>query len=191
MSGRRKKHALTGIVVGLVGLLCALLLGALFYGMMVYQLAGINGGTGGEAAPVESTPAPLAEGVPVQALFPGELLALDASMAQQTGVSAQDVTVSGQVCRVVTVSYALAGGGTARALSATPAAYLERLSDSSVQMQLMTGFVLAGQDALYAMQGGVRLLAVRSGGCVYILEAETDEQTLYELGAGSALVRME
>ena len=43
MSGRRKKRALTGILMGLVGLLCALLLGALFYGMMVYQLAGIDG----------------------------------------------------------------------------------------------------------------------------------------------------
>lgn len=191
MSGRRKKHALTGILMGLVGLLCALLLGALFYGMMVYQLAGIDGGTEDGALAAEGTPAPLEEGAPVQALFPGVLLALDPSMAQQTGITAQDVTVSGQVCRVITISYALEGGGTARTISATPEAYLERLSDSGVQMQLMTGFVLAGLDALYAVQGEARLLAVRYGGCVYILEAEADEQTLYELGAASALVRME
>lgn len=191
MSGRRKKHALTGILMGLVGLLCALLLGALFYGMMVYQLAGIDGGTEGGALPAEGTPAPLEEGLPVQVLFPGVLLALDPSMAQQTGITAQDVTVSGQVCRVITISYALEGGGTARAISATPEAYLERLSDSGVQMQLMTGFVLAGLDALYAVQDGVLLLAVRNGGCVYVLEAEADEQTLYELGAASALVKME
>ena len=90
MSGRRKKHALTGILMGLVGLLCALLLGALFYGMMVYQLAGIDGGTEDGALAAEGTPAPLEEGAPVQALFPGVLLALDPSMAQQTGITAQD-----------------------------------------------------------------------------------------------------
>lgn len=191
MSGRRKKHALTGILMGLVGLLCALLLGALFYGMMVYQLAGIDGGTEDGALVAEGTPALLEEGTPVQALFPGVLLALDPSMAQQTGITAQDVTVSGQVCRVITISYALEGGGTARTISATPEAYLERLSDSGVQMQLMTGFVLAGLDALYAVQGEARLLAVRHDGCVYVLEAEADEQTLYELGAGAALVRKE
>lgn len=189
MSGRRKKHALTGVLVGLMGLLCALLLGTLFYGMMVYQLAGAGGGTGGEAAPVKSTPAPLEEGLPIQALFPGERLTLDTPSATQTGITAQDVTVSGQVCRVITISYALEGGGTARAISATPEAYLERLSDSGVQMQLMTGFVLAGLDALYAVQDGGRLLAVRYGGCVYVLEAEADEQTLYELGAASVLVK--
>lgn len=191
MSGRRKKRALTGILMGLVGLLCALLLGALFYGMMVYQLAGIDGGAEDGALLAEGTPAPLEEGLPVQALFPGVLLALDPSMAQQTGITAQDVTVSGQVCRVITISYALEGGGTARAISATPEAYLGRLSDSGVQMQLMTGFVLAGLDALYAVQDGARMLAVRYGGCVYVLEAEADEQTLYELGAASALVRKE
>lgn len=191
MSGRRKKRALTGILMGLVGLLCALLLGALFYGMMVYQLAGIDGGAEDGALLTEGTPAPLEEGLPVQALFPGVLLALDPSMAQQTGITAQDVTVSGQVCRVITISYALEGGGTARAISATPEMYLGRLSDGGVQMQLMTGFVLAGLDALYAVQDGARMLAVRYGGCVYVLEAEADEQTLYELGAASALVRKE
>ena len=191
MSGRRKKRALTGILMGLVGLLCALLLGALFYGMMVYQLAGIDGGAEDGALLTEGTPAPLEEGLPVQALFPGVLLALDPSMAQQTGITAQDVTVSGQVCRVITISYALEGGGTARAISATPEMYLGRLSDGGVQMQLMTGFVLAGLDALYAVQDGARMLAVRYGGCVYVLEAEADEQTLYELGAASVLVRKE
>ena len=191
MSGRRKKRALTGILMGLVGLLCALLLGALFYGMMVYQLAGIDGGTEGGALAAEGTPAPLEEGLPIQALFPGERLTLDTPSATQTGITAQDVTVSGQVCRVITISYALEGGGTARAISATPEMYLGRLSDGGVQMQLMTGFVLAGLDALYAVQDGARMLAVRYGGCVYVLEAEADEQTLYELGAASVLVRKE
>ena len=109
-----------------MGLLCALLLGALFYGMMVYQLAGAGGGTGGEAAPVESTPAPLEEGLPIQALFPGGRLELDTPSATQTGITAQDVTVSGQVCRVITISYALEGGGTARAISASLVAPLTR-----------------------------------------------------------------
>ena len=56
-------------------------------------------------------------------------------------------------------------------------------------LRLPLAFSLADGESF--ARGGVRLLAVRSGGCVYILEAETDEQTLYELGAGSALVRME
>ena len=89
----------------------------------------------------------------------------------------------------VALSLAVCGAlaGPAEASAWRP--YLERLSDSGVQMQLMTGFVLAGLDALYAVQDGGRLLAVRYGGCVYVLEAEADEQTLYELGAASVLVK--
>ena len=95
--------------------------------------------------------------------------------------------MGGQTCRVVTRSYTLADGSTARALSATPAAYLERLSAEGVQMQLITGFVVAGMDAVYALENGTAVLAARDGDFVYLIEAETNEQALYALGAAASL----
>ena len=187
MSGRRKKHALAGVFAGLVGFACALVLGALFYGTMVYQLAGERGTASRTPARAEASPAPLAQDLTVQALFPGALLALDPATVQETGATAQDVSVGGQICRVVTRSYALADGGTARAVSATPAAYLERLTQEGVQMQLITGYVLAGMDALYAVEDGVGILAARDRDFVYLIEAETGESALYALGAAAGL----
>ena len=187
MSGKRKKHALSGVFVGLVGLLCALVLGALFYGTMVYQLAGEEGEQQRAQAHAAATPAPIAEGTPGEALFPGALLALDPACAQETGAAAQDVRVGGAVCRVVTRSYTLADGSTARALSATPAAYLERLTGSGVQMQLITGYVLADMDALCVVEGATSILAARDGDFIYMIETEAGGQTLYALGAAAVL----
>ena len=187
MSGKRKKHALSGVFVGLVGLLCALVLGALFYGTMVYQLAGEEGEQQRAQAHAAATPAPIAEGTPVEALFPGALLALDPAYAQETGAAAQDVRVGGAVCRVVTRSYTLADGSTARALSATPAAYLERLTGSGVQMQLITGYVLADMDALCVVEGATSILAARDGDFIYMIETEAGDSALYALGASAVL----
>lgn len=187
MSGKRKKHALSGVFVGMVGLLCAMVLGALFYGTMVYQLAGEEGEQQRAQAHAAATPAPIAEGTSVEALFPGALLALDPAYAQETGAAAQDVRVGGAVCRVVTRSYTLADGSTARALSATPAAYLERLTGSGVQMQLITGYVLADMDALCAVEGATSILAARDGDYVYLIETEAGDSALYALGAAAVL----
>lgn len=187
MSGKTKKHALAGALTGLIGLMCALVLGVLFYGTMVYQLAGSQEGGGRVQASAEATPAPLVQGADAASLFPGALLALDPGAAQEVSATAQDVSVGGAVCRVVTRSYVLEDGTVARALSATPAAYLERLSGSGVQMQLITGFVLAGMDALCAAQDGVTILAARDGDFVYMIEAEAQQQAIYALGAGAKL----
>ena len=187
MSVKRRKHTLSGILAGITGLLCALALGVLFYGTMVYQLAGEQGGGGRTAARAQASPAPLDGEAAAASLFPGALLALDPAAAQETGATAQDVSMGGAVCRVVVRSYTLADGSQARALSATPAAYLERLTGEGVQMQLITGFVLAGMDAVYAVEGGTGILAVRDGDYIYMLEAQADEQTLYALGAAAGL----
>ena len=123
----------------------------------------------------------------MEALFPGALLALDPAYAQETGAAVQDVRVGGAVCRVVTRSYTLADGSTARALSATPAAYLERLTGSGVQMQLITGYVLADMDALCVVEGATSILAARDGDFIYMIETEAGGQTLYALGAAAVL----
>lgn len=187
MNGKRKKHALAGAFSALIGLLCAAVLGVLFYGTMVYQLAGEQGAQARAQARLTESPAPLAQDVPASSLFPGALLALDAELAQETGATAQDVRVGGQSCRVITRSYALPDGSRASAVSAAPAAYLERLAGEDVRMQLITGFVLAGMDALYARRGDTAILAARDGDFVYMIEAEANEQALYALGAGARL----
>lgn len=182
MNGRKTPRRLAGVMTALIGVLCALVMAALFYGTMIYQLAGEKKMEAGARA--QATPAPLVQGERASALFPGALLALN---EQETGTTAQDVRMGGQTCRVVTRSYTLADGSTARALSATPAAYLERLSAEGVQMQLITGFVVAGMDAVYALENGTAVLAARDGDFVYLIEAETNEQALYALGAAASL----
>ena len=124
MRGKRRRSRVAGALTGLLGFACALMLGALFYGTMVYQLAGERGTVSRTPSRAETSPAPLAQDMTAQALFPGALLALDPATAQETGATAQDVSVGGRNCRVVTRSYTLADGSTAHAVSATPAAYL-------------------------------------------------------------------
>ena len=187
MRGKRKGSRLAGALTALLGFVCALILGSLFYGTMVYQLAGEQGGGGRTAARAQASPAPLDGEAAAASLFPGAVLALDPAAAQETGATAQDVSMGGAVCRVVVRSYTLADGSQARALSATPAAYLERLTGEGVQMQLITGFVLAGMDAVYAVEGGTGILAARDGDFIYMLEAQADEQTLYALGTAAGL----
>lgn len=182
---RRRKGKAAGVFLALLGFLCALVLGAVFYGTMVYQLAGEASGGAPQPLRANGTPAPLAQGESAQRLFPGPLLALGG--AQLTGEEAQDVRMGGETCRVVTRTYALEDGSAATVISATPASYLERLREESWQPQLITGFVLGEMDAVYALRGETGLLAARSGDFVYMLMSRREEQALYALGAQAAL----
>ena len=169
MRGKRKNGIVLRLLVALSGLLSALLLAGLFYGTMVYQLGGED--SGASAKTQEDAPSG------VLALGEGELL----------GEETREVSVGGTTCTVITRTYALEGDVGALAITATSAAYLERLALENWQPQLITGFVLAGLDAVYEQNGESSLLAARSGDRVYLLETEASEQTLYALGAGAWL----
>lgn len=184
MNKNGKKITLGGVISGLIGLCCALVLGAVFYGAMVYQLTGDEAKAPVQAA-VSATPAPLAPGLSSAALYPGRLLAL--SGAQLTGESARDIPCGGEVCRVIERTYTLPSGVKAQAVSAYPAAYLEWMAKSGYAPQLITGFSLAGMDAVYALRGGEALLLTRDGDFVYRVTAPADDQAMYALGAAAYL----
>ncbi len=161
---KKKKHGLMRALSALLGFACALVLGALFYGTMVYQLAG-------EDSVQESS-------------VPGAVLTLPAQLKSE---ETREIICGGQLCQVITRTYALDDGEKAMAVTASPAAYFEHLSAEGFVPQLVTGFTLAGLDAICMKRGDRSLLAARSGEYVYLLEAAADEQTLYALGAGAVL----
>ena len=162
MSGRRKKKWISSAVNLLIGTACALVLGAVFYGAMAYQLAG------GEAAQAE------------EAQVSGTLVLGGAQLlSEQTRTERH----GGQDCTVLARVYQLEDGTQAEAITAQPAAYIERLSEEKWTAQLITGFVLAGMNAVYAVRGEEAMLCAREGETVYALLAQADEQTLYALGA--------
>ena len=161
MAAKRRRLTVSGVIAALLGFVCALVLCALFYGAMVYQLAG------------EPEDAQEAAVTGLLALGSGTLL--EETTAQQE--------VGGALCSVTTRVYALADGAQARAITATPAAYLERLTARDVELQLITGFVIDDLDAVYARSGNMGILAARSGDTVYMIEGAQDQQALYELGA--------
>ncbi|MBQ7887103.1 MAG: hypothetical protein IJ313_09455 [Clostridia bacterium] len=150
----------------LVGLACALALGAIFYGAMAYQLA--DGPS---------------QGVKTQAPEPGALLAL--ANAQLLWERTDEQEVGGEICTVTTRVYRTAEGLEAEAVSAGPAAYIARLSEEKWTAQLITGFTLAGLDAVYSLRGGEGLLSCRDGEHIYMLRCAANEQTLYAMGAGA------
>lgn len=152
-------------MTGLIGLLCALALGLLFYGAMVYQ------------TPEGEADLPLTQA--------GGVLAL--SGAQLLSERTEEARYGGQTCKALVRTYQLESGAQAEAVSASPAAYLERLSREGYEPQLITGFTLAGMDAVYALRGGEGLLAARQGENVYMMIAQADEQTVYVLGAQAYL----
>lgn len=162
---RRKRwgNAALRVLLALVSLLCALALAAMFYGTMVYQLLDENG-----------RPLALEEAQPAGLLALGE--------GEMTDEQTYTEAVGGVDCTVVARAYALEGGGAARAITATPAAYLERLQQEGWQPQLVTGFTLAGMDAVCERREGEMLLAARAGETVYLLATDGEEQTLYALG---------
>ena len=161
---KRKKRGLWSAISAVLGFACALILGALFYGTMVYQLAGE-----GNAPQTGNTPA---------------VLALDAALEKE---ETQQVLWGGTMCSVTTRTYVFADDLRVQAISATPANYLERLSGEGFIPQPVTGYTLAEMDAVCEKRGDTLLLAARRGKYVYVLEAKTDEQTLYTLGASARL----
>ena len=161
MTAKRRRLTVSGVIAALLGFACALVMCALFYGAMVYQLAG--------------------EPEDVQEAAVTGLLALSSGTLLEETTAQQEV--GGALCSVTTRVYALADGAQARAITATPAAYLERLTARDVEMQLITGFVIDDLDAVYARSGDMGILAARSGDTVYMIEGPQDQQALYELGA--------
>ena len=163
MAKRRRKLTVGGVFAAFLGFVCAVMLALLFYGAMVYQLAG-----------EDATGAPGIEGA-------GGVLSLTSGTLLEETTTQQ--AVGGADCAVTTRVYALESGEQVRAITASPAAYIERLSAQGVTMELITGFVIDGLDAVYARQGETGLLAARSGDTVYVIEGPQDQQALYELGA--------
>ena len=161
MAAKRRRLTVSGVIAALLGFACALVMCVLFYGAMVYQLAG--------------EPEDVQEAAVTGLLALGSGTLLEETTAQQE--------VGGALCSVTTRVYALADGAQARAITATPAAYLERLTARDVEMQLITGFVIDDLDAVYARSGNMGILAARSGDTVYMIEGPQDQQALYELGA--------
>ena len=166
LSAKKKKKWILGAVSLLIGTACALVLGAVFYGAMAYQLAG------GEAA---QTGAAQAEG------------ALALGDAQRVFEQTLQERHGGQDCTVLVRLYEMEDGTQAEAITAQPAAYIERLSEEKWTAQLITGFVLAGMDAVYAVRGEEAMLCAREGDTVYALLSQADEQTLYALGASATV----
>lgn len=166
MSAKKKKKWIASAVSLLVGAACALVLGAVFYGAMAYQLAG--GETAAQATEESG----------------GRLMLGSAQLiSEQTTLERH----GGQDCTVLERRYQLEDGTQAEAITAQPAAYIERLSEEKWTPQLMTGFALAGLDAVYAARGEDVMLCAREGDTVYALLTQADEQTLYALGAAAGL----
>lgn len=167
MSSKKRPNWLGSAVGTLIGLLCALALGAVFYGAMAYQL------TGGRQDAAE------------EAAGPDALLTLaDAQLLAQQTVQEER---GGEICTVTTRVYRTDAGLEFEAISASPAAYIERLAKENWTAQLVTGFTLAGMDAVYSVRGEEAMLSCRSGDRVYMLRAPADEQTLYALGSAAML----
>ena len=160
---KRKRSALAWIVSMLLGFVCAVVLGAVFYGTMVYQLAGESG---------------------AQRQNLSGVLALDAVPEKEETL---EEIFGGEVCSVVKRTYVLDGGLHVQAVTASPAIYFERIAQEGFVPQLVTGFSLAGMDAILQRNGETGLLAAGNGERAYLLIAEADDQTLYALGAGAKL----
>ena len=160
MRGKKKPNRLTGALMALLGAACALILCAVFYGTMVYQLAGENG----ESAPAAAGTLALNAGTPVDE-------------------SRESVRMGGKTCDVLTRTYRLEGGAQVQAVTASPAAYIERMKEEGWQAQLITGFAIGPLDAIYAVSGESAMLCAQSGQTVYMILAQADENALYALGA--------
>ena len=172
MKKNKGGFSLSGAIFALFGLCCALALGGLFYAAMAYQLAGEGEGDSA-AADVRSRAA--------QTTDAGGLLALEGM--QPVLERAEDAEMGGTLCRVTTRVYETENGARLEAVTAYPAAYLERMAQEGFVPQLMTGFTIAGLDAVYAVSGGQCALYARDGERVYALFMPADEQAAYALGA--------
>ena len=112
---------------------------------------------------------------------PAKTLALGSG--EMEGESRERVQMGGKLCDVLTRTYLLADGTRAQAIPASPAAYIERMKQEGWQAQLVTGFVLGEEEAVYALRGSEGMLAARSGDAVYMLISAAQEQELYALGS--------
>ena len=168
MSSEKKRFTLGSAISGLIGLLCALVLGGVFYGAMAYQLLG-----GAQSDALQ------------QSARPDALLAI--ADAQLISEQTAQQEMGGEICTVTTRMYRTQDGLEIEAVSASPAAYIERLSQEEWTPQLVTGYVLAGLEAVCSRRGEACMLSARADDRIYMLRAEADEQTLYALGAGAVL----
>ena len=159
---KNNKKWFSKAVGALVGLACALMLGALFYGAMAYQLSG---------EPAQRNQEPGSE---------SGLLALPG--AQLLSEQTQQQEMGGALCTVTTRIYKTQDGLEVEAVSASPAAYIARLSEEGWTAQLITGFTLAGLDAVYSVRGKEGMLSAREGERIYMLRCAANAQTLYEKG---------
>ena len=163
---KKKGKRLRSAVELLIGFVCTLMLGAVFYGAMAYQLAD---GQKQDAAVISQD---------ALLTLPGARLHFEQTVLQEMG---------GETCTVTVRRYQADNGVEIEAVSASPAAYIERLARENWTAQLMTGFSLAGLDAVYSVRAGEGMLSCRHGNRVYMLRAAADERTLYTLGTNARL----
>lgn len=166
MSEKRTGNWFGKAVSGLVGAACALVLGAIFYGAMVYQLA--DGDTAAAHTGAQA----------------GMLAIRGAQLLEERTL---ETTYDGVRCTAAVRVYRLDDGTQAEAVTAQPAAYLSRMAQEGWTPQLITGFVLAGMDAVYSLRADEAMLACREGERVYMLRTSADEQTVYALGTAACL----
>lgn len=168
-AGKKKKSRWAGIWTALLGALCALVLSVVFYGTMVYQLADDM-----QTSVQRTQSVTAADGYPARTLSIEGMTLLEEKK--------ETVRMGGAECHIVTRVYAAENGLQATAVSAVPAAYIERLSAEGWQAQLVTGFAIGETDAVYARSGENAMLCAKDGETVYMIIAQADEQTLYALG---------
>ncbi len=168
MKSKNKKKWLSRAVGMLPGIVLALVMAAAFYGAMAYQLAG------GQTQGMQ------------QASAAGEHALLALPDAQLISEQTAQQEMGGETCTVTTRIYKTQDGLEAKAISASPAAYIERLAAEKWTAQLITGFSLAGLDAVYSLHGEEGMLSARDGERVYMLSCAAGEQTLHALGAAAA-----
>ncbi|MBR5302592.1 MAG: hypothetical protein IKU38_07135 [Clostridia bacterium] len=164
---KKRKNLLQSVIGVLIGAACASVLFAAFYGAMAYQLAG-----------EKRQAAPAAGGQHALLSISGAQFISEQTMLQEMG---------GEACTVSVRLYRGSDGLEIEAVSASPAAYIERLAREKWTAQLMTGFTLAGMEAVYSVRGGEGVLSAREGERIYMLRAAADERTLYALGADARL----
>ena len=168
MKANKEKNRPASAMDVLVGLVCALVLGAVFYGAMAYQLTGEDKADASAAQ----------HKVEICLALPGEQLVSEQRILQEFG---------GETCTALVRVYALPDGTQAEAVCASPAAYIERLAVQGYAAQPVTGYALAGLDAVYSIGAQDRILSARTGDTICMLRAAVDERTLYALGTAATL----
>lgn len=83
---------------------------------------------------------------------------------------------------MLTRTYRLEGGAQVQAVTASPAAYIERMKEEGWQAQLSPA-LLSAAGRVYAVSGENAMLCAQSGQTVYMILAQADENALYALGA--------